>query len=102
MVQTAATLPDAVSRQFSASLGDQLVALRRAIHQHPELAFAEIATADRLSEALTSLGVHDITRVGKTGIVARIRGRNSSAPTVAVRGDIDALPIHEATGLAFG
>jgi amidohydrolase len=94
-------IPERVSRQFSPALSDQLVALRRAIHQQPELAFAEIATAERLSDALASLGVRDINRVGKTGIVARVRGRDSSAPTVAVRGDIDALPIHEATGLSF-
>jgi amidohydrolase len=99
-IQTA-IVPERVARQFSPALSDQLVALRRAIHQQPELAFAEIATADRLSDALTSLGVRDIDRVGKTGIVARIPGRNSSAPTVAVRGDIDALPIQEATGLSF-
>ncbi len=50
---------------------------------------------------LRSLGITDIERVGKTGVVARVRGKNSSAPVVAVRGDIDALPIHEATGLPF-
>jgi hippurate hydrolase len=96
------TVPERVSRQFSAPLVEQLVALRRAIHQRPELAFAEIETADRLAAAFASLGVRDIQRVGATGIVARVRGNGSSAATVAVRGDIDALPIQEATGLPFG
>ncbi len=94
-------LPEAVARQFSSNLADTLVALRRAIHQHPELAFQETETAKRLESALRSLGLADITRVGATGLVARIPGRNRSAPAVAVRGDIDALPIQETTGLSF-
>lgn len=102
MFQSTLAVADGVSRQFSPALVERLVELRRAIHQHPELAFAEIETADRLAGALTSLGVHDIQRIGATGIVARVPGKKSSGPTVAVRGDIDALPIHEATGLPFG
>jgi hippurate hydrolase len=77
------------------------VSLRRAIHEHPELAFEEHRTAERLLEALTALGITDVKRVGKTGLVARVRGRSPKAPVVAVRGDIDALPVSEATNLPF-
>src|SRR4029079_6835380 len=45
--------------------------------------------------------IDDIGRVGETGLVGRVRGRRPSAPVVAVRGDIDALPIQEATGLPY-
>ena len=78
-----------------------LVALRRDLHQHPELSWKEERTAARLADAVTALGAVDVRRVAGTGVVARFAGRDRSAPLVAVRGDIDALPIEEATGLPF-
>ena len=75
-----------------------LVALRRDLHQHPELSWKEERTAARLADAVTALGAVDVRRVAGTGVVARFAGRDRSAPLVAVRGDIDALPIEEATG----
>jgi amidohydrolase len=90
-----------VARQFSSALSSRLVALRRDIHQHPELSFHESETASRLVAALRELGVDDVRVVAKTGVIARVPGRNRNAPVVAVRGDIDALPIQEATGLPF-
>ena len=95
------TIPASVERQFPSALNSRLVALRRAIHQHPELAFHESETANRLIAALRELGVDDVHQIASTGVVARVRGRNRSAPVVALRGDIDALPIEEATGLPF-
>jgi amidohydrolase len=90
-----------VARQFSSALSSRLVALRRDIHQNPELSFHESETASRLVAALRELGVDDVRVVAKTGVIARVPGRNRNAPVVAVRGDIDALPIQEATGLPF-
>ena len=78
-----------------------LLTLRRALHRYPELSNAEHATCARLVTQLESLGVRDIRRVAGTGIIARVPGRDPSAPRIAIRGDIDALPITEATGLAF-
>jgi amidohydrolase len=78
-----------------------LVALRRDLHRHPELSFQEERTAARLHDALAALGPRELHRVAGTGVVARIRGRDPGAPVVAVRGDIDALPIQEETGLEF-
>lgn len=78
-----------------------LVALRRDLHAHPELSWQEVATQARLERALTELGAVDVRRVARTGLVARVPGRDASAPAVAIRGDIDALPIQEATGLEF-
>lgn len=79
---------------------DFLVALRRDLHRHPELSWKEERTAARLERALKECGATDVRRICGTGIVARIRGTGRGA-TVAVRGDIDALPITEATGLPF-
>src|SRR6266550_1706061 len=94
-------IPPSVAAHFTGSIESDLVSLRRGIHQNPELAFKENATAERLVAALGALGIRDVKRVGETGLVARVPGRNRKAPVVAVRGDIDALPIQEATGLPF-
>jgi hippurate hydrolase len=94
-------LPDPVARLFPADARDALVALRRDLHEHPELSFEEHRTSDCLQAALTAIEPSSLDRVAGTGLVARIRGRDPGAPVVAVRGDIDALPIQEATGLVF-
>ncbi|HEY4133155.1 MAG TPA: M20 family metallopeptidase [Gemmatimonadaceae bacterium] len=94
-------IPSTVAPQFNDDLQRRLIALRRSIHQEPELSFHESRTAERLIEALAAFGITNIERIGKTGVVARVRGRDSAAPIVALRGDIDALPIQEATGLPF-
>lgn len=94
-------LPAAVAGLYSAGEVAELVGLRRTLHADPELSLREERTAGRLEETLHGLGVRDVTRVAGTGVVGRIPGREPGAPTVAVRGDIDALPILEATGLPF-
>ena len=78
-----------------------LTALRRDLHRHPELSWHEVRTQERLIQALRQVGVGEVSSVAKTGIVARIPGREPGAACVAVRGDIDALPITEATGLEY-
>lgn len=84
-------------------LRDRLTALRRSIHQEPELAFQEERTAAKLEDALRSVGLkaETIRRVAGTGVVARLHGQDRDAPVLAIRGDIDALPIPEETGLPF-
>jgi amidohydrolase len=94
-------LPAAVAQQFTQQDRAWLTTLRRELHRHPELSWREEATATRLTEALTHLGASDIRRVAGTGVVARIPGTRSDGAVVAIRGDIDALPILEATGLPF-
>lgn len=93
--------PAFVERLFDTELRDRLVALRRAIHADPELSFQEERTAQKLERALGAISGVDVRRVAKTGLLARIRGRDSRAPLVALRGDIDALPVREETGLPF-
>src|SRR5688500_8284672 len=96
-----AALPDRVSRLFGADTRAALVALRRDLHAHPELSGVERRTADRLEHAIREIAGVEGRRVATTGVVARIPGREPSAPVIAIRGDIDALPIAEETGLDF-
>ena len=86
---------------FPPGLRRSLITLRRELHQHPELSGAEERTATTLEAALQAVPAASVERIAGTGVVARIRGRSRQAPVVAVRGDIDALPIQEATGLEF-
>lgn len=78
----------------------ETVRLRRAIHRRPELAFEEHETAALVAETLREIGLDPITGVATTGVVAHIEG-GRPGPTVALRADLDALPILEATGLDF-
>jgi amidohydrolase len=94
-------LPQPIEAFFPPPLRERLVTLRREIHANPELSFKEVETARRLTAALADVSPVQLDRVAGTGVVARIRGRERGAPVVAVRGDIDALPIEEATGLPF-
>ena len=95
------TAMSSLDRLYSPELREGLITLRRGIHREPELAFEEHRTAQRLEDALRRLGVGDVRRVAGTGVIARIPGRRQGAPTIAIRGDIDALPIAEATGLPY-
>lgn len=78
----------------------QVVAWRRDLHAHPELGFAETRTAGVVAEHLRSLGLEVRTGVGRTGVVGVLRGARPGR-TVALRADMDALPVLEATGLPF-
>lgn len=93
--------PQPVAALFSGRVRQRLIALRRDLHRQPELSFQEERTAQRLYEELARLKPTQLDRVSGTGVVATIRGRGRSGPVVALRGDIDALPIQEETGLEF-
>ncbi|HUG41541.1 MAG TPA: amidohydrolase [Longimicrobiales bacterium] len=74
--------------------------LRHTIHQNPELSNRETATAALVAEHLRELGLEVRTGVARTGVVGVLRG-GRPGPVVAVRADMDALPVTEATGLPF-
>ena len=84
----------------TADIKDTLVEVRRAIHANPELGFEEIETARLVSRTLERLGIEHRTEVGKTGVVGVIEGA-SDGPTLAIRADMDCLPVQEETGLPF-
>ena len=75
------------------ALQADMVALRRELHQHPELAYAETRTAGRVAEILQAAGLDVRTGVGGTGVIASVRG--GRGPAVLLRADMDALPIQE-------
>jgi hippurate hydrolase len=77
-----------------------MVELRRALHRHPELSWQEKATSDLVATTLASLGLTPRTGIAGTGVLADLPGP-SAVPLVALRADMDALPIQEATGLSF-
>lgn len=77
-----------------------LTKLRRDIHAHPELGFAEHRTAGVIAEALRTIGLDVTTGIGGTGVVAVLR-RGTSNRSIGLRADMDALPFHEETGLSY-
>jgi amidohydrolase len=87
-------------RNAAAALEPHLVALRRDIHAHPELGFEETRTAGIVAAELVRLGIPHRTGLGRTGVVGTIEG-GRPGPTLAIRADMDALPIAEETGLPF-
>ena len=80
-----------------------LVAMRRDLHEHPELAFEEVRTSGIVAQRLRSLGLEVQTGVAKTGVVGLLRGGASTedAKTIAIRADMDALPIHELNSVEY-
>lgn len=81
-------------------LYDRLVALRRELHQYPELSGQEARTAAVISRFLHDCGIHHRTNIAGHGVVADIPGK-TGVPCVVLRADTDALPIQEETGLEF-
>lgn len=78
----------------------ELIAIRRDLHMHPELAFEEHRTSKLVAEELTRLGIAVTTGVAGTGVVGTVT-RGTSRKTIGIRADMDALPIHETTGLPY-
>jgi amidohydrolase len=74
-----------------------LIATRRDLHEHPELAFEEVRTSGIVAQRLRTMGLEVQTGIAKTGVVGLLRGGASKqgAKTIAIRADMDALPIHE-------
>ena len=82
------------------AIGEDIVATRRHIHQRPELAFAEYETAKLIAEQLTAMGMEVATEVGRTGVVGLLHGA-VEGPCIALRADMDGLPIQETGDLSF-
>ncbi|WPV64423.1 amidohydrolase [Chitinophaga sp. LS1] len=82
------------------SIKDSVITWRRAIHQHPELSNREFKTAAFVAEHLKKLGLEVHTGVGKTGVVAILKG-GKPGPVVALRADMDALPVYERANIPF-
>lgn len=89
----------AALQDTAAKVGAALESVYVDLHANPELAFQEHRTAGTVTEHFTKLGLETTTGVGGTGVVGVLR--NGAGPTVLVRGDMDALPLLEKTGLSY-
>ncbi|MGH6955157.1 MAG: amidohydrolase, partial [Caulobacteraceae bacterium] len=98
MPQTPAHSSDRILASLDRLLPD-LEALYKDLHSHPELSMQETRTAGVAAERLRAAGFEVTTGVGKTGVVGLLR--SGEGPTVMLRADMDALPVAEATGLAY-
>lgn len=78
----------------------KLVKLRREFHQYPELGYDEFKTAERIAKELKKLGLQVKTGVAKTGVVGILKGKKKGK-TVALRADMDALPVTELTNVSY-
>jgi amidohydrolase len=87
-------------RQRAAQIESKLIAWRRDIHENPELGEQENRTAGLVAEHLKKLGLEVRTGIARTGVVAVLKG-GKPGPVVALRADMDALPVKEPEGLSF-
>ena len=85
---------------MSEDIKQKVVALRRELHEHPELSWQETRTSSRVCKMLEDIGIEYEQGIAGTGVVAELEGE-SEGQAVALRADLDALPIHEETGLPF-
>jgi amidohydrolase len=79
---------------------EELVAIRRDIHAHPEIGFEEERTSELVSKKLSSWGIEVHRGIGRTGVVGILQGQ-AGTRRIGLRADMDALPMQEETGLAF-
>lgn len=92
--------PDQV-KDLAKEFANDVVQIRRYIHANPELSFQEYETAKYVADQLRGLGLDPVEGVAETGVVALIKGKNPESNTIALRGDMDALPILEANDIDY-
>lgn len=79
----------------------ETVAIRRHLHQHPELSFEEVLTGRFIASKLSEMGIEHSHGMAGNGVVAVIRGNKPESKVIALRGDMDALPIKEANEVSY-
>lgn len=88
-------------KKLAAKYFEQTIAFRRHIHANPELSFQEYETAKYVAAQLRAMGIEVTEGVAETGVTALIKGKNPEKRVVALRGDMDALPITEANDVPY-
>ncbi|MEX0813269.1 MAG: M20 family metallopeptidase [Chitinophagales bacterium] len=88
-------------KTLSKKIFPEVLAFREDMHMHPELAFNENRTSQKVTEKLDEWGIPYKSGVAKTGIVAYLKGKNPESRTIALRGDMDALPIEEKNDVPY-
>lgn len=87
-------------KELAYEVENEIIGIRRKIHKNPELAIREFETSKLVAEKLKELGLDVTENVGKTGVVGLLKGKNNGK-TVALRADMDALPIEEENDFEF-
>lgn len=88
-------------KDIASNLAPRLIEIRRHLHSTPELSGQEYKTAAYVAGVLSSCGLHVQELVGKTGVIAEMAGTGEDSRLLAIRTDMDALPIQERSGLDF-
>jgi amidohydrolase len=88
-------------REIATQIAPRLVEIRRHLHSHPELSGQEVQTATYVAGVLSSCGLHIREGVGKVGVLAELQGQGNDQRLLAIRTDMDALPIQERVELGF-
>ena len=88
-------------KTYAESIFDELVAIRRDIHAHPETGMREVRTSALIRAELEKMGMDEVQSPLPTAVVGLLHGGKGPGKCVALRADIDALPVHEETGLPF-
>ncbi len=88
-------------KELAANYSDEVVAIRRHLHQHPELSFVEFETSKYIQYKLDEWGITYEAGMVKTGIVVLVEGNNPTKKVIALRADIDALPIQEENNFPY-
>lgn len=88
-------------KSLSENYSAQVVAFRRHLHANPELSYQEFNTVKYVAEQLRSFGLTSLQEMATTGLVTDIKGRNPEKKTIALRADMDALPIIEANDVPY-
>ena len=88
-------------QQLANTYHNEIVDIRRHLHQHPELSFQEKETAKYISAILNKWGINHETGVAGNGVVAVLEGKNPQKKTIALRADMDALPIEEQNDIPY-
>jgi amidohydrolase len=88
-------------QEQSNTLASDVIAMRRHLHANPELSYQEHQTAKFVADKLRSFGLQPQEGIAGTGVVALIEGRNPSSRSIALRADMDALPINEANKVEY-
>ena len=83
------------------SFADELTAIRRDLHAHPEIGFEEVRTSGIVADKLTSWGIEVHRGLGGTGVVGVLKGKGNSSKKIGLRADMDALPMEENTNLRW-
>jgi amidohydrolase len=88
-------------KSLALTYSDQVVQLRRHLHANPELSYQEYNTVRFVAQQLRNMGIEPTEGIGGTGLIAEIKGKNSQRKTIALRADMDALPIVEANDVPY-